>query len=110
MVCDTLDVARNICYERGQRVKAVSLDGTIIHKTGMITGGPSMQDTIKKWDDQEMQGVQRERDRCMAELKELQHQKYSLEEEDDLVAILSRAQASLQSIEAEKSDLSLIHI
>lgn len=105
MVCDTLDVARNICYERGQRVKAVSLDGTIIHKTGMITGGPSMQDTIKKWDDQEMQGVQRERDRCMAELKELQHQKYSLEEEDDLVAILSRAQASLQSIEAEKSDL-----
>ena len=105
MVCDTLDVARNICYERAQRVKAVTLDGTIIHKTGMITGGPSMQETVKKWDDQELQGVQRERDRCMSELKELQQQKYVLEEEDELVASLTRAQASLQSIRAEQADV-----
>ena len=105
MVCDTLDVARNICYERAQRVKAVTLDGTIIHKTGMITGGPSMQETVKKWDDQELQGVQRERDRCMSELKELQQQKYVLEEEDELVASVTRAQASLQSIRAEQADV-----
>ena len=105
MVCDTLDVARNICYERAQRVKAVILDGTIIHKTGMITGGPSMQETVKKWDDQELQGVQRERDRCMSELKELQQQKYVLEEEDELVASVTRAQASLQSIRAEQADV-----
>ena len=105
MVCDTMDVARNICYERAQRVKAVTLDGTIIHKTGMITGGPSMQETVKKWDDQELQGVQRERDRCMSELKELQQQKYVLEEEDELVASLTRAQASLQSIRAEQADV-----
>lgn len=105
MVCDTLDVARNICYDRAQRVKAVTLDGTIIHKTGMITGGPSMQETVKKWDDQELQGVQRERDRCMSELKELQQQKYVLEEEDELVASGTRAQASLQSIRAEQADV-----
>lgn len=105
MVCDTLDVARNICYERAQRVKAVTLDGTIIHKTGMITGGPSMQETVKKWDDQELQGVQRERDRCMSELKELQQQKYVLEEEDELVASVTRAQASLQSIRTEQADV-----
>ena len=105
MICDTLDVARNICYERAQRVKAVTLDGTIIHKTGMITGGPSMQETVKKWDDQELQGVQRERDRCMSELKELQQQKYVLEEEDELVASVTRAQASLQSIRAEQADV-----
>jgi len=105
MVCDTMDVARNICYERAQRVKAVTLDGTIIHKTGMITGGPSMQETVKKWDDQELQGVQRERDRCMSELKELQQQKYVLEEEDELVASVTRAQASLQSIRAEQADV-----
>lgn len=105
MVCDTLDVARNICYDRAQRVKAVTLDGTIIHKTGMITGGPSMQETVKKWDDQELQGVQRERDRCMSELKELQQQKYVLEEDDELVASVTRAQASLQSIRAEQADV-----
>lgn len=105
MVCDTLDVARGICYERAQRVKAVTLDGTIIHKTGMITGGPSMQETVKKWDDQELHGVQRERDRCMTELKELQQQKYVLEEEDELVASLTRAQTSLQSIRSEQADV-----
>ena len=64
-----------------------------------------MQETVKTWDDQELQGVQRERDRCMSELKELQQQKYVLEEEDELVASVTRAQASLQSIRAEQAAL-----
>ncbi|CAG8691932.1 10774_t:CDS:10, partial [Racocetra fulgida] len=41
LVCDTLEIAKHICYEKNQQVKAVTLDGTIIHKSGLITGGHS---------------------------------------------------------------------
>lgn len=84
---------------------AVTLEGTVIHKTGMITGGPSMQDTVQLWDEQEMVGVQRERDRCMAELKELQQQKYALGDEDELVADVTRAQSAVQAVRHECAEV-----
>lgn len=82
----------------------MTLEGTVIHKTGMITGGPSMQETVQLWDEQEMVGAQRERDRCMAELKELQQQKYGLGDEDELVAEVTRAQSAMQSVRHERAE------
>lgn len=84
---------------------AVTLEGTVIHKTGMITGGPSMQDTVQLWDEQEMVGAQRERDRCMSELKELQQQKYALGDEDELVAEVTRAQSAVQAVRHERAEV-----
>ncbi|KAM0280292.1 hypothetical protein ACHAQH_004128 [Verticillium albo-atrum] len=39
VVCDDLRVASHICYEKKIPVKAVALDGTVIHKGGLMTGG-----------------------------------------------------------------------
>lgn len=36
---------------------AVSLEGTIIHKSGLITGGRSSHDGSKKWDEKDLQGT-----------------------------------------------------
>lgn len=36
LVCDTMEVARYVCYDKGQEVKAVTLEGTIIHKSGLL--------------------------------------------------------------------------
>jgi structural maintenance of chromosome 1 len=66
LVCDTMEVARYVCYEKGQEIKgevspnprlefglirfcvvAVTLEGTVIHKSGLITGGRSSQNTGK---------------------------------------------------------------
>jgi structural maintenance of chromosome 1 len=52
LICDNMAVAKHICYEKGQEVKggshdfveltaAVTLEGTVIHKSGLITGGQS---------------------------------------------------------------------
>ncbi|GLB42404.1 putative structural maintenance of chromosomes protein [Lyophyllum shimeji] len=41
LVCDTMESARYVCYEKGQEVKPVTLEGTVIHKSGLITGGRS---------------------------------------------------------------------
>lgn len=35
---------------------AVTLEGTIIHKSGLITGGRSTHSNGKKWDDKDIQG------------------------------------------------------
>ena len=73
LICDTMEAARYVCYDRGQEVKgkspllrkakhlpgpglAVTLEGTIIHKSGLITGGKSTHNNNKKWDEKYVQG------------------------------------------------------
>jgi structural maintenance of chromosome 1 len=68
-----MEVARYVCYEKGQEVKgvilrfpstivywwhdsAVTLEGTIIHKSGLITGGRSTHSSNKKWDEKDVAG------------------------------------------------------
>ena len=36
---------------------AVTLDGTIIHKSGLMTGGRSSRNSGKKWEEKDMQGT-----------------------------------------------------
>lgn len=36
---------------------AVTLDGTIIHKSGLMTGGRSTHNNGKKWDEKDLQGA-----------------------------------------------------
>jgi structural maintenance of chromosome 1 len=39
IVCDDLATAKFICYEKNIQVKAVTLEGFVIHKAGLMTGG-----------------------------------------------------------------------
>lgn len=103
VICDSLAIARELCYERGVRVKAVTLDGTVIHKNGMITGGPSMQDAGRRWDEAEMAGLQRERERCMEELKQLHQSKIELGDEEERAAAIARLQRELQAAQEEQA-------
>ena len=58
-----MDVARYVCYEKSQEVKAVTLEGTVIHKSGLITGGRSASEGGRKWDEKDVEGtLSRERD------------------------------------------------
>lgn len=34
----------------------MTLDGTVIHKSGLITGGRSTRDNTKKWDETDVKG------------------------------------------------------
>lgn len=55
LICETMAVARDICYNKGQEVKAVTLEGTVIHKSGLITGGQGSGGG-RKFNDQEVDG------------------------------------------------------
>ena len=71
IVCDNLGIAKRICYDQNQRVKAVTMDGTVIHKSGLLTGGTSSAEaTHKKWEDREVNALKRERDQLQGGLVE----------------------------------------
>ena len=72
VVCDDLATAKYLCYERGLDAKAVTLDGTVIHKGGLMTGGrgPGHQQH-KRWDDTELTNLHKLKDKFMADLANL---------------------------------------
>lgn len=68
VVCDTLDVAKQICYEKKIPVKAVTIEGYVIHKAGLMTGGrgPEPKGGKRKFEEADVQNLQR----MAAKLKE----------------------------------------
>ncbi|TBU39664.1 condensin complex subunit SMC1 [Dichomitus squalens] len=94
LVCDSMEVARYVCYEKGQEVKAVTLEGTIIHKSGLITGGKSSQTNGKKWEEKDVQGLQRARDNFIAQLLELGKSKPRGKEAEVLLAEITRLESA----------------
>ncbi|KZS96379.1 RecF/RecN/SMC protein [Sistotremastrum niveocremeum HHB9708] len=96
LVCDTMDIARYVVYEKGQEVKAVTLEGTIIHKSGLITGGRSTHGTGKKWEEKDVQGLNRQKDSLLAQLRELSQAKPRNNSDENLVSEITRIEASLR--------------
>ncbi|KAJ7773018.1 SMCs flexible hinge [Mycena metata] len=94
LVCDTMEVARYVCYEKGQEVKAVTLEGTIIHKSGLITGGKSTHNSGKKWDEKDVQGLTRTKDGLMTQLRDLAKQKSRGQTDENLIAEISRIESA----------------
>ena len=75
VVCTSLDVAKRLCFgknDSGMRYKAVTLDGTVIHRSGMMTGGlAGIENRARRWDAKELDSVKSHRDSCLKELAEL---------------------------------------
>ncbi|KAI0726494.1 cohesin complex subunit psm1 [Fomitopsis betulina] len=95
LVCDTYDIAAYVCYEKKQDVKAVTLEGTIIHKTGMITGGRSTHANGRKWEEKDVQGLQRVRDNLLGELRELNKSKPRGKADDNIETEINRLESAL---------------
>jgi structural maintenance of chromosome 1 len=94
LVCDTLDEARRLCFgssssssssSRGSRYKVVTLDGTVIRKSGVITGGASASaSSARRWDEHAVQLLKSKRDRMVSQLAELSKTPESSALESDL--------------------------
>lgn len=61
VVCDTLEVAKDICYKKRIGVKAVTLEGFIIHKGGLMTGGRGQESKSgkRRFEEADVQNLQR---------------------------------------------------
>ncbi|KAK2748352.1 Structural maintenance of chromosomes protein 1 [Myotisia sp. PD_48] len=72
IVCDDLATAKYLCYDKGLETKAVTLDGTVIHKGGLMTGGRGPgQRSAKRWEDTEVANLHKFKDKLLADLEKL---------------------------------------
>ncbi|CAN2389511.1 Structural maintenance of chromosomes [Pristimantis euphronides] len=72
LVCETVTEAKRIAFDGPQRLKTVSLDGTLFLKSGVISGGSSdLRFKAKRWNEKEINELKEKRDSLMSELKEL---------------------------------------
>lgn len=62
VVCDSLDVAKDICYRRRIPVKAVTLEGYVIHKAGLMTGGrlPDRKGGKRQFQEHDVQNLRKQ--------------------------------------------------
>ncbi|KIW08904.1 uncharacterized protein PV09_00823 [Verruconis gallopava] len=101
MVCDSMEVAKYLCFERKVQATAVTLDGTKIHKGGLMTGGQGRQDKQAKWDDAATAGLTRTFEKLEAEIRGLDpsNDRRRAHEEETL-------QSELHGLEMRYSELS----
>ncbi|KAJ3410001.1 Structural maintenance of chromosomes protein 1, partial [Chytridiales sp. JEL 0842] len=97
LVCETLDVAKEVCWNKGQEVKAVTLDGTVLHKTGLMTGGTSSSSNsnARRWEEKEIEALRKARDTLMADLGEIAKTRRRLTSDEQLRADISSAESRL---------------
>jgi len=90
IVCDDLDTARELCYNRRVDAKAVTLDGTVISKGGNMTGGQGPdQRNARKWDDAEVESLYKLKDNFISSLEGLPSAHQRKDEEDAVQGELS---------------------
>lgn len=73
----------------------MTLDGTIIHKSGLITGGRSTHGSEKKWDEKDVQGLQKSRDSLLSKLRDLSKQKPRGKTDENLIAEISQLESNI---------------
>lgn len=73
VVCDNLDIAKHICYEKRTPVKAVTLEGFIIHKAGLMTGGrgPEQRGGKRRFEDTDIEALKKVAARYKEEMENL---------------------------------------
>ncbi|KAK6361226.1 Structural maintenance of chromosomes protein 1 [Orbilia blumenaviensis] len=104
VVCETLEVAKYICYEKKVEVKAVTLDGTVIHKGGMMTGGRVDKKNARRWDESEADGFRKLADELKAKIQDMDKASYRPEEEN-LRSEYDRLEKKLTSLRDERDFL-----
>lgn len=73
VVCDSIDVARDVCFRQREKVKAVTLNGMVVSKNGSMTGGKTPSDVARasRWDEKEVEALEAQRDALSEQLRAL---------------------------------------
>ncbi|KAL8376335.1 hypothetical protein RB595_007430 [Gaeumannomyces hyphopodioides] len=104
IVCDTFEIAKTICYDEKFAVKAVTLDGKLIHKGGLMTGGRSHDNNKggrRRFDEQDVQHLQEMVREFQNQLEELRRRDSELRDTDYIREELSMLERALKNDRAE---------
>lgn len=106
IVCDDLSIAKELCYNRNVDAKAVTLDGSVIHKGGLMTGGRGREQNTRRWDDAEVDRLNKLKDKLMEEFTSLPQERSRVAEEQALQNELSGLESRLRYT---KEELDALH-
>jgi structural maintenance of chromosome 1 len=95
IICDDLKTARHVCYEKGVETKAITLDGSVIHKGGLMTGGRGPQQNAKRWEDSEIDNLRKVVEQQHAKIQELPDVRRNAAEEEQLQSQLAGLEQKL---------------
>ncbi len=101
VVCDDLAIAKTICWEKRNDVKAVTLDGSIIHKGGNMTGGQGGKQDSRRWEDTEVDNLQKLQEKLVSELAALPESRRGASEEEVLQGELTGLEQKLTYLKDE---------
>jgi structural maintenance of chromosome 1 len=73
LVCDDLATARHICFDKRIEVKAVTLEGIVIHKAGLMTGGrgADAKGRKRRFEDHDVQNLNNMKSNFLAQIDSL---------------------------------------
>ena len=101
VVCDDLKIAKYICWEKRNDVKAVTTDGSIIHKGGNMTGGQGGKQDTRRWEDTEVENLHKLREKLQSELASLPDTRRGTSEEEALQGELAGLEQKLAYLKDE---------
>ncbi|KAL0968626.1 hypothetical protein UPYG_G00269310 [Umbra pygmaea] len=103
LVCETLKEARAIAFDGPERLKTVTLDGTMFSKSGVISGGSThLRSKALCWDEKDMIVLKDRKDQLTAELRGLVKLK---RRESELKQIQSQAQGVTTRLKYSQTEL-----
>ncbi|KAJ4918416.1 hypothetical protein JOQ06_022228 [Pogonophryne albipinna] len=103
LVCDTIKEAKSVAFDGRERIKTVSLDGTLFSKSGMISGGSSdLRAKARIWDEKDMLRLKERKDQLTAEMRDLMKLK---RKDSDLKEVVAQAQGVQTRLKYAKTDL-----
>jgi structural maintenance of chromosome 1 len=97
LICDDMDIAKQASFGKGQEVKVVTLDGSTIHKSGLMAGGVDARQSSKKWDDHEVANLKKQAEHYRNKLRELVANRPKQANEERLQTELSRLEGEVAS-------------
>jgi len=73
LVCDGVEEAQDLAFNRGERHKVVSKDGTLFNKAGYITGGSAgnLEERARRWDEKVVDDLKAQREELASRLRAL---------------------------------------
>lgn len=101
IICDDLSIAKHICWEKRNDVKAITLDGSIIHKGGNMTGGQGGKQDARRWEDTEVENLRKLKDKLVSELQALPEPRRGTSEEEVLQGELTGLEQKLAYLNEE---------
>ncbi|GFZ20290.1 structural maintenance of chromosomes (SMC) family protein [Actinidia rufa] len=106
LVCDDLDEAKALSWS-GERFKVVTVDGTLLTKSGTMTGGTSggMEARSHKWEDKKIEGLKKKKEGFELELEELGSIREMQLKESEASGKISGLEKKIQYAEIEKKSI-----